>query len=215
MASGETLAVCGLMPSRLSAKHDILPTTMTAGQACEDAEFAAVAVGCEACAEAACSEAIRLAAAEGAAVWAEATAAEPRQMLLPRATAVARRAEARRRTVNLTAGIPLSVGAAGTGVRSAALSWPEQPGARGIAAARDREGPAVLRGWDGPTEAGVVRVVVRVGVQPRSDRALFFELWVRKTPGRARANGVSGVAFVTTLPGADRPVGSAVRCQEK
>src|ERR1700761_4690403 len=188
MVSGETLADCGGMPSRLSAEQDWWPTTMTAEHAWVEELSAAVAAGCAAWAEAACSEAIRLAAADGAAVWAEATAAEPRAMLLPRATAVARRAEARRRTVNLTAGIPLSMGAAGTGVRPVALSLPERPGARGIAAARDREDPAVLRGWDGPVGTGVVRVVVRVGVQPRSDRAWFFELWVRKTPGRARAN---------------------------
>src|SRR5277367_2852747 len=67
MASGDTLAAIGWMPSRLSARQDCLPTTITAAQAWLKPELAVVWAGCEAWAPCAASEAIR-AAAEGAGV---------------------------------------------------------------------------------------------------------------------------------------------------
>jgi len=48
MASGVALAAIGWMPSRLSARHDSLPTTITAAQAWLKPELADVAAGCEA-----------------------------------------------------------------------------------------------------------------------------------------------------------------------
>src|ERR1700677_2982188 len=65
MAFGVALEAIGWMPSRLSARQDCLPTTITAAQAWVKPELADVAAGCEAWASCAASAAIR-AAAEGA-----------------------------------------------------------------------------------------------------------------------------------------------------
>src|ERR1700677_876995 len=67
MASGDTLAAIGWMPSRLSTRQDCLPPTTPAAQAWLNPELADVAAGCEAWASSAASAAIR-AAAEGAEV---------------------------------------------------------------------------------------------------------------------------------------------------
>jgi hypothetical protein len=85
MASGEALAAIGRMPSRLSAKQDIVPTTSLVPQeAWLKPEFAAVRFGCEARASCAASEAIRRAAAEGGRVAALAADAPPAASAGPR-----------------------------------------------------------------------------------------------------------------------------------
>src|SRR5207302_4370087 len=133
-----TLAAVGWIPARWSAKQDFCPTTITAGQAREAPEFAAVRAGCEAWAEPAASAAISCAAADGEAVAAEAVAVARALMLsaLPWATAVARRAVTRRRSLSSTRVVPLGERRRYQGAAGGRGGWPDVR-QRGIAVARE------------------------------------------------------------------------------
>src|ERR1700678_1581810 len=150
MASGVELAAIGWMPPRLRAKQDCLPTTITARQAWLKPEFAAVRVGWGAGAAWVASAAIRRSAAEGVGVAALAVAAALKQSAVPSAPTVARRANARMRSLSLTVGSHLSDGCGQHRLGVAAWGgwgwWPSRsPRDHHRTSGRARPVPEVLR----------------------------------------------------------------------